>query len=104
MQRIPAATWTATAQRVALDQLVFAPAFIAVFFSSLGALEGKSAAEVRTQLEDIWAPSVVTNWAWWVPVQAVNLGLVPPRYQVLASNGAGVVWNVFLSFMGNKSS
>jgi hypothetical protein len=37
-------------------------------------------------------------------VQCLNLsGIVPARYQVLFSNGAGVAWNCFLSLQNSKA-
>jgi hypothetical protein len=70
----------------------------------MGALEGRSPAESRAQLELIWLDTVKSNWAFWIPVQCLNLsGIVPARYQVLFSNGAGVAWNCFLSLQNSKA-
>jgi hypothetical protein len=70
----------------------------------MGTLEGRSPAESRAQLELVWIDSVKSNWAFWIPVQCLNLsGIVPARYQVLFSNGAGVAWNCFLSLQNSKT-
>lgn len=46
-QRGPAATLLA---RVALDQLLYAPSFIAVFFVAQSAMEGKTSREIEEKL------------------------------------------------------
>ena len=71
-------------QRMSADQLVFAPAFIPVFFGSLMALEGahSSPAKAATEIREKWWPVLVSNWMLWVPAQCINFGLISQPYQV----------------------
>jgi protein Mpv17 len=39
--------------KVALDQLMFAPAFIGIFYTAQGALEGKSMSEIIEKLKKV---------------------------------------------------
>jgi protein Mpv17 len=39
--------------KVAIDQLVFAPAFIGIFYTAQGALEGKSWSEITEKLNKV---------------------------------------------------
>jgi hypothetical protein len=41
--------------------------------------------------------TVLTNNGIWIPAQLINLGLVPPQYQVLFANFVGLFWNTYLS-------
>jgi hypothetical protein len=41
--------------------------------------------------------TVLTNNGVWIPAQLINLGLVPPQYQVLFANFVGLFWNTYLS-------
>jgi peroxisomal membrane protein 2 len=76
------------------DQFMFAPAFIAVFMSSVSALEGKMdqiGGEVYVLLSIVfdsligstdvlkggWWGAVQTNWMMWIPAQLINFALVP---------------------------
>eukprot|EP00288_Rhodomonas_lens_P013078 CAMPEP_0177693438 /NCGR_PEP_ID=MMETSP0484_2-20121128/2399_1 /TAXON_ID=354590 /ORGANISM="Rhodomonas lens, Strain RHODO" /LENGTH=238 /DNA_ID=CAMNT_0019204247 /DNA_START=1 /DNA_END=717 /DNA_ORIENTATION=+ len=95
-------TLTATVQRVSVDQFLFAPCFIATFFTSLAFLEGKTMKELETQLREEWPSAVVNNWKLWIPAQCINLGVVPPHLQVLFSNFVAVFWNVYLSLVTHK--
>mmetsp|Transcript_2799 Transcript_2799/g.5407 ORF Transcript_2799/g.5407 Transcript_2799/m.5407 type:complete len:194 (+) Transcript_2799:249-830(+) len=94
---LPGVSVASIAGRVLLDQLVFTPIFFAVFFPLLSYLEGRSVLQMKAELQQIWAPTLVRNWGFWTPVQAINFRFIPGRYQVLWSNSASVFWNCYLS-------
>lgn len=105
-QRFPGATLGNAVQRLALDQLVFAPCFVPSFFAAVMVLDGKPhmirekltaewyptmvsirvrCAAMQSRLYFISSPTVllqVTNYSVWVPAMFVNFLLVPPSYQV----------------------
>eukprot|EP00249_Psilotum_nudum_P001738 c14386_g1_i1 orf=130-1071(+) len=83
--------------RLALDQFVFSPIFIGVFFSALLTLEGRPT-DIIPKLHQDWLTSVITNWKIWIPFQFVNFLVVPQQLQVLAANVIALVWNIYLSF------
>uniref|UniRef100_A0A0D6R9K5 Peroxisomal membrane protein MPV17 n=1 Tax=Araucaria cunninghamii TaxID=56994 RepID=A0A0D6R9K5_ARACU len=87
--------------RLLLDQFLFAPIFIGVFFSSLLTLEGRPA-EIPSKLEQEWFASVVANWKLWIPFQFLNFLVVPQQFQVLAANIIALAWNIYLSFASHK--
>ncbi|XVF07055.1 hypothetical protein REPUB_Repub06bG0104200 [Reevesia pubescens] len=87
--------------RLLLDQFLFAPIFIGVFFSTLVTLEGRPS-QVVPKLQQEWVSAVVANWQLWIPFQFLNFRFVPQQFQVLAANFIAVVWNVILSFKAHK--
>ena len=86
---------------LALDQLVFAPTFLAVFIASLFTVEGNASA-VPAKLRQDWASTVVTNWKIWVPFQFLNFRFVPVNLQVLAANVIALAWNTYMSWVSHK--
>ena len=95
------ATGTAAAAvSLALDQLVFAPTFLAVFIGSLFTIEG-NAAEVPAKLKQDWGKTVVTNWKIWVPFQFLNFRFVPVNLQVGAANVIALLWNTYMSWVSH---
>jgi len=90
-----------TAKRVLLDQIVFAPPFIAAFFSAAALLEGRPD-DIPRRLRDGWGSAVIANYQLWPAAQMVNFGLVPAALRVVFSNMVGVVWNTYLSFATDK--
>ncbi|KAJ7538131.1 hypothetical protein O6H91_11G036000 [Diphasiastrum complanatum] len=83
--------------RLLLDQFIFAPVFIAVFFASLLTLEGRPS-DIAPKLQQDWRSAVITNWKIWIPFQFLNFLIVPQQLQVGAANIIALAWNVYLSF------
>jgi Mpv17 / PMP22 family len=102
---ISSSPWRLLASRVAIDQLLFAPAFTAAWLVALRMLEQGHPKHIdlislRASVPDI----VVANWALWVPAQLVNFAVVPLKFQVLYSNVVALAWNVYLSYTTSTSS
>eukprot|EP00045_Choanoeca_perplexa_P001468 m.19820 g.19820 ORF g.19820 m.19820 type:complete len:250 (-) comp10962_c0_seq2:227-976(-) len=101
-RRLPGNHVRVVLQRVALDQLAFAPPFLAFFLATLSLLEGH-ADRITQQLSDDWFPTVVKNWQLWVPAQLLNFRFVGPAYQVLFSNMVGLFWTIYLSVVAHHT-
>lgn len=97
----PGAHLTATMQRLVLDQLLFAPTFIAGFFSLALLLEGRPEM-ILDKLRSDWLPTFSANLTLWVPSMFFNFRHVPPQFQVLFSNCVGFFWNIYLSWATYK--
>jgi peroxisomal membrane protein 2 len=91
-----------TVIRLLLDQLVFSPAFIAVFFSSLLTLENRTS-DIIPKLQQDWKPAVIANWKLWVPFQFINFLAVPQPLQVAFANVVALAWNIYLSFASHTA-
>lgn len=91
--------WGRAGLHVAADQAAFAPAMIAVFLSSMAALEGEPA---QARLQAAYLPALRANWAVWPAAQALNFALVPPQFRVLVVNLVSVGWNCYLSFLNSR--
>eukprot|EP00904_Undaria_pinnatifida_P007476 jgi/Undpi1/3859/HiC_scaffold_16.g07227.m1 len=100
-RRLPGTAAATVVKRVALDQLVFAPVFLASFLSVVMLLDG-NAAKIEPKLRADYTATVASNWGYWIPAQMINFRFVAPVYQVLYSNSVGFVWNIYLSYQANK--
>ena len=100
-RRFPGATFGQAIQRLALDQLVFAPCFVPTFFASVMLLDGKPHL-IREKLATEWYPTMLTNYSVWVPAMFINFMFVAPSHQVLFSNGVGFGWNIYISYVSYK--
>jgi protein Mpv17 len=90
-----------TVKRMLVDQIAFAPAFIAVFFLTAATIEGKPEDGPR-RIKTGWLDAVVANYKLWPAAQLVNFSIVPPHLRVLFANCVGVLWNSYLSFATAK--
>ena len=103
MKSIPGRNIKATLQRLALDQFMFAPLLLPTWIWSNMTLQGCNTNAIQSKLKlDYW-DMLKANWGLWVPTQAINLGIVPNRYQVLFGNMVGLVWSVYLSYKGGNT-
>jgi len=91
-----------TLMKVATDQLLFAPTFVAAFMSTIALLNGESVDKIKTRLEQDYCNVLTTNWKVWPLFQTVNFYFVPLQHRVLAAQIVALFWNVYLSFITNR--
>jgi len=98
---IPGSSWLAVGKRLAADQLVFAPSFVALFFCAMATVQGAPEESVK-RLQDGWLDAVVMNYKIWPLAQVINFRFIPVQHQVLFANFVALFWNTYLSFATNK--
>lgn len=90
-----------TAIKTFIDQFIQAPIFTVLIFAFLGFLEGKSAEQIKSQLENDYTDTMLANWKLWVPATVVNIAFCPPILRVLFLNVIFFFWSIFLSLKLN---
>ena len=75
-----------------------------VFFTSLGLMEGKNTDEIQTKIKNDLPTAVTGSWAYWVPAHFVNFRFIPGEQRLLYINGMQIMYNIFLSFLGNRGA
>ncbi|GMI30434.1 hypothetical protein TeGR_g14069 [Tetraparma gracilis] len=103
MRLLPGGGLRVNAQRVLLDQGLFANLFIPTMFTSSKLLEGHSLETAVRDLKASYFDIYTSNLLLWPAAMAFNFSMVPPQFQVLFSNAVGLVWNSYLSFMANDN-
>ncbi|KAJ2082973.1 hypothetical protein H4R24_001167 [Coemansia sp. RSA 988] len=97
------AAWIATTgKRVAVDQIIFAPAAVAAFFTGMGLMEGKTFGEIRDHLHERYFKALAGNYVLWPAAQIVNFSIVPLMYRVPFSGMVGILWNFYLSWVNSR--
>ena len=85
--------------RLALDQFAFTPFSLAGFFSGMSLMEGHSFKQTKEKLSEKYFNTLKASWSVWIPIQAVNLGIVPVAHRPVVIQIAAIGWNTFLSFV-----
>ena len=89
------------AAKVVADNLLFQAPFLNLYFLMMGALEGLHPVDILAKTKEsfhqAWALSILV----WVPVQVVNLGLVPIAYQAVVVSLVNVGWKTALSLLNH---
>ena len=100
---VPGKSLGRVAQRVFWDEFVFSPMYIPVFLGMLWKLEGSSNEDIYKMTKSEVPSIIVAEWALWVPGMFGIFRFVPVKFQVLAINSLGVVWQTFLAYMASHA-
>lgn len=96
---IPPTVPFAVLQRLMLDRLIFAPAFLLLFFVVMNFLEGKSLSTLSERMKKGYWSALKMNWKVWTPFQFINITYVPVQFRVLFANLVALFWYAYLSSM-----
>eukprot|EP00928_Gymnodinium_smaydae_P046145 TRINITY_DN30743_c0_g1_i2.p1 TRINITY_DN30743_c0_g1~~TRINITY_DN30743_c0_g1_i2.p1 ORF type:complete len:203 (+),score=11.01 TRINITY_DN30743_c0_g1_i2:50-658(+) len=89
--------------KVALQQFFFVPViYYPCFYALSGVARQFSPQQVWEQVCREHLDIQLTNWAFWLPFQAVMFARVPTDKQVLVASCGSVVFNTILSFLSNR--
>ncbi|XP_052334843.1 peroxisomal membrane protein 2-like [Oncorhynchus keta] len=83
-------------KRLLLDRLIFAPAFLLLFFFFvMNIQEGKRWADFQSKVNSSYWPALKMNWKVWTPFQFINY--VPVEFRVLFANMVALFWYAYLA-------
>jgi hypothetical protein len=89
-------------QRVAMDQLIFAPIGLSCFFTFMTVAEGGGKKHVVKKFQDIYIPTLRANYILWPAVQMFNFRVVPLPFQIPLVSTIAVGWTAYLSLTNAK--
>ncbi|XP_036383163.1 peroxisomal membrane protein 2 [Megalops cyprinoides] len=84
-------------KRLLLDRLIFAPAFLLLFFFIMNILEGKKWSAFQGKVRAGYWPALKMNWKVWTPFQFININYVPVQFRVLFANLVALFWYAYLA-------
>ncbi len=93
---------TVALRKMLLDQCIWAPAFLGMFFSVVNILDGKNASEIKNILKKDYVDALKVNYAVWPAVQLLNFYFVPMRHRVMVVNFVALFWNTYLAYASHK--
>lgn len=96
-RRIPGHTFQVALKKLLVDQLLFSPVCLTVFFLSLGLFKGGDWEEFFSDLRQKGWRLYAAEWLVWPPAQLVNFYLLPTRFRVLFDNTVSLLFDVYTS-------
>ena len=96
--------YKSTIFRVGVDQLLFSPCAITIYFGIMGLMQRKSFTDIKQGWQDNFVSTLLVNWTVWPTFQALNFTLIPVNYRLLAVNVVSLGWNTFLSHKYSKTN
>ncbi|KAL7274805.1 hypothetical protein RUND412_002280 [Rhizina undulata] len=89
--------------RVLLDQIVFSPLSLALFFAYMTAAEGGGRRAISRKFDSVFVSTLKSNYVLWPAVQILNFRVLPLQFQLLFASTIGVAWNIYLSLTNNSA-
>lgn len=88
----------------ALANFVVSPlVYVPAYHVATRVLQGDNIDEAFQKMQDKWWPSLRSSWNVWIPLQAMNFGVVPQHLRVATVNAANLVWNVMMDDLAHSS-
>jgi hypothetical protein len=84
-------------QRVAMDQLIFAPIGLSCFFTFMTVAEGGGGRAITKKFQDVYVPALRANYMVWPAVQMLNFRVIPVQFQIPFVSTVGIAWTAYLS-------
>lgn len=95
---LPGRTFSTVVKKVFVDQIIFSPICIGVFFLTLGLLKDESSSkDVGREIYRKGLTIYTTEWFVWPPAQLLNFYLVPLKFRVLFDNIVSFGFDMFQS-------
>ncbi|RXW15711.1 hypothetical protein EST38_g10143 [Candolleomyces aberdarensis] len=82
--------------RIYLDQALLTPVGVLFFYGSMSTLEGNWQ-KAYERIEEAYVPTLVRNWAVFIPTQLINFSVVPPHLRMVTVGFVSLFWNTYLS-------
>lgn len=93
----------AIAGKVGVDQLVYSPICMMVFFTWVN-VACLTPAKAPQEISQKLIPSITMSWMLWTPAMVVNMALVPANLRMLYINVVSLVWTNILSRISSDST
>jgi len=92
----------AVATKVAIDQLLWCPCFMTVFFTYLGLVNGDSVGTIVNKIKTDLFSAMQGSWKVWPLVHTVNFKFISTKHRLVFINAVQIAFNMFLSLLGAK--
>ena len=90
------------ALKVGIDQVLWCPIFMTVFFTYLGLVNGDSFAVIGEKIKKDLLIACQGSWKVWPFVHAINFKFISNKHRLVFINTVQVAFNMFLSLLGSK--
>ncbi|CAG0913668.1 unnamed protein product [Notodromas monacha] len=84
-------------KKILVDQVIFSPIIILVFFVTVGVLERETFASITSEFVEKGKKLYTAEWFIWPPAQFVNFYFVPTRFRVLYDNTISLGFDIYTS-------
>jgi len=99
---LPGRTISIVLKKVFVDQIIFSPICLALFFVTLGVLDDSSFMDICREIYYKGKIIYTAEWCVWPPAQLVNFYFISLRFRVLFDNIVSFGFDIFQSHVRYK--
>jgi len=94
--------YTSVIKKLALDELLYDPFCLVLFFTVMGLLEGLSFREIKERIKTNYWSTQKMSWKIWPVAQVINFAVIPGSLRILFMNVVGLCFNILLQLKVSK--
>lgn len=102
-KKLPGRALKIVLSKILIDQLIFSPVYISVFFLTSGLLEAAPLDRIGRELIRKGRQLYVAEWVVWTPAQFINFTFLPSKYRVLYDNTISLGCDIYTSYVKHES-
>lgn len=90
--------------KILLDQILFSPVNLFVYFTTIGIMERSTVSRVMDELKEKGMEQIyVAEWLIWPPAQFVNFYFLPLRYRIMWDNIISLGFDIYSPYVKYKT-
>jgi protein Mpv17 len=101
---VPWTGWRGVVAKVAVDQLIFQPPILCVFYASLATLEGRSLSDAVDRAKTMLWPTLQLNVPFWTTVHCVTFSVIPVQHRVAWVSLIQCAWSAVMSGLNKRAA
>ncbi|KAL7558654.1 hypothetical protein ACA910_010030 [Epithemia clementina (nom. ined.)] len=101
-KKIEGTSGKVVALKVLIDQTIWCPIFMSVFFTYLGLVDGDSFSAIGNKIKTDLLSACQGSWKVWPLVHAINFKFISTKHRLVFINSVQIAFNIFLSLIGTK--
>lgn len=90
-------------RRMLFDQIICCPIQNTVFFAVQGAIQGCDFQKTIERIRTLGVSSTIDGYKVWPLFSGLTFKYIPPRYCEYSFSLFGMLWGVYLSYIGHKN-
>merc|ERR1712179_22087 len=95
--KLPGRSLNIVWKKLLVDQLLFSPVCLTVFFITLGIFQGGNFEEFKINLQTKGLHLYFAEWVIWPPAQFINFCFLPTKFRVLYDNTISLMYDIYTS-------
>lgn len=101
-EKIPGTESKILVTKIMIDQLLWCPIFLIIFFTYLGVVAEENLSTIEHKIRSDLFTAVLGSWKVWPLAHIINFKFIHTKHRLAYINSIQIAFNIFLSIIGSK--